>query len=29
MTSTGDLATAAMMAHTGGDGMARAGGVKG
>jgi hypothetical protein len=27
--STGELATAAMMAHSGGDGMARAGGVKG
>jgi hypothetical protein len=27
--STGELATAAMMAHSGGDRMARAGGVKG
>jgi hypothetical protein len=27
--STDELATAAMMAHSGGDGMARAGGVKG
>jgi hypothetical protein len=27
--STGELATTAMMAHSGGDGMARAGGVKG
>ena len=29
MASAGELATAAMMAHSGGDGMARAGGVKG
>jgi hypothetical protein len=29
VTSTGELATAAMIAHSGGDGMARAGGVKG
>jgi hypothetical protein len=27
--STGELATTAMMAHSGGDGMARVGGVKG
>jgi hypothetical protein len=27
--SIGELATAAMMAHSGGDGIARAGGVKG
>jgi hypothetical protein len=27
--STGELATAAMMAHSGGDGMAQVGGVKG